>query len=76
MTCAEELMAGDPSDMEAYSGMVMDNAMKIIEACSFQDLTGQRIAKVVETLKAIENRVSRFVDTVKLWRVRKSASFE
>ena len=30
----------------------------IYEACSFQDITGQRISKVVATLKAIENKVS------------------
>jgi chemotaxis protein CheZ len=30
----------------------------IYEACSFQDITGQRITKVVTTLKAIEAKVS------------------
>ena len=29
----------------------------IYEACSFQDITGQRISKVVATLKAIEHKV-------------------
>ena len=36
--------------------------MVVFEACSFQDITGQRIAKVVETLQHIEERVSRFAD--------------
>ena len=31
---------------------------KIYEACSFQDITGQRIGKVVSALKAIEARVA------------------
>ena len=31
---------------------------RIYEACSFQDITGQRIAKVVAALKAIEQRVA------------------
>ncbi|WP_421992787.1 protein phosphatase CheZ [Roseococcus sp.] len=31
---------------------------RIYEACSFQDITGQRIGKVVSALKAIENRVA------------------
>jgi chemotaxis protein CheZ len=31
---------------------------RIYEACSFQDITGQRISKVVTALKAIETRVS------------------
>ena len=33
------------------------------EACSFQDITGQRITKVVATLKTIEAMVSRIVAT-------------
>jgi chemotaxis protein CheZ len=34
--------------------------LAVIEACSFQDITGQRIAKVVEVLEQIEKRVARF----------------
>ena len=34
---------------------------RIYEACSFQDITGQRIGKVVTALKAIEARVSAVV---------------
>jgi chemotaxis protein CheZ len=37
----------------------------VFEACSFQDITGQRIAKVVETLEHIEARVSRFADAIR-----------
>lgn len=35
----------------------------IYEACSFQDITGQRITKVVTTLKAIEAKVAHIVGT-------------
>ena len=31
---------------------------RIYEACSFQDITGQRVAKVVQTLKLVETRVA------------------
>ncbi|MCA3326531.1 MAG: protein phosphatase CheZ [Roseomonas sp.] len=34
---------------------------RIYEACSFQDITGQRIGKVVTALKAIESRISAVV---------------
>jgi chemotaxis protein CheZ len=34
----------------------------IYEACSFQDITGQRITKVVGTLKAIEAKVAHIMD--------------
>lgn len=41
-------------DAAAVSGAVT----RIYEACSFQDITGQRISKVVNALKAIEQRVA------------------
>ena len=34
--------------------------VKIFEACAFQDITGQRVSKVVAALDAIEQRVTRF----------------
>lgn len=34
----------------------------IFEACNFQDITGQRITKVVRALKHIEERISSLVD--------------
>ena len=39
----------------------MDAATMIYEACSFQDLTGQRITKIIRMLKIIEERVDRLV---------------
>jgi chemotaxis protein CheZ len=36
---------------------------RIYEACSFQDITGQRITKVVTTLKAIEGKVEHIIGT-------------
>lgn len=36
-------------------------AVDIYTACSFQDLTGQRTAKVVETLRFLENRVNAMI---------------
>ena len=43
-----------PEVAELITGAVT----KIYEACNFQDITGQRITKVVKTLKHIEDRVS------------------
>ncbi len=57
MDAAEEIMVADKSDPEAYATTVDQASMRIIEACSFQDITGQRITKVVETLAFIENRL-------------------
>lgn len=36
---------------------------RIYEACSFQDITGQRITKVVTTLKVIEEKVAHIIAT-------------
>jgi len=35
---------------------------RIYEACSFQDITGQRITKIVATLKTIEGRIDAIVE--------------
>jgi chemotaxis protein CheZ len=51
MDAAEAIMGADPSEA------TMDHCTRIIEACAFQDLTGQRITKVVMTLTTIEQRL-------------------
>jgi chemotaxis protein CheZ len=61
LECAEQVMAAKAGDPKRYKAFVEKQMMTVFEACSFQDLTGQRIAKVVETLKQIEARVARFV---------------
>jgi chemotaxis protein CheZ len=40
---------------------LQDAVTRIYEACSFQDITGQRITKVVTTLKAIEAKVAQII---------------
>jgi chemotaxis protein CheZ len=64
MECAEAVMAADAADAAAYKAVVDAKMLVIFEACSFQDITGQRIAKVVETLQHIETRVARFAAVV------------
>jgi chemotaxis protein CheZ len=58
LDCCEvlEKVAGEVGGphAEALSGAIT----RIYEACSFQDITGQRIGKVVTALKAIEARVT------------------
>ena len=34
----------------------------MFEACNFQDITGQRISKVVKTLQFIEERVNKMIE--------------
>lgn len=42
---------------------LQDAVTKIYEACGFQDITGQRITKVVATLKTIEEKVAQIIRT-------------
>jgi len=48
---------------EAGSAVLQDATTRIYEACSFQDITGQRITKVVATLKAIDHKVAQILTT-------------
>lgn len=66
MECAEAIMNADASDPAGYQDFVNEQVMKIFEACSFQDITGQRISKVVETLNMIDERVSRFAQKMRI----------
>ncbi|HTW29383.1 MAG TPA: protein phosphatase CheZ [Acetobacteraceae bacterium] len=50
-------LAGDPATL------LTDATTRIYEACSFQDITGQRISKVVATLKTIDAKVAQIVAT-------------
>ena len=59
MTAAEAIMAADAKDPAKYKTAVEGLCMRVIEACSFQDITGQRIRKVVTTLQHIEQRLDR-----------------
>jgi len=66
MGAAEAIMAADPEDHIAYSALVTDKVMEIFEACSFQDITGQRISKVVQTIDHIDKRVTAFIEHLRL----------
>lgn len=41
---------------------IQDHVVKIYEACNFQDLSGQRIGHVIETLNKIEDQVEAMLD--------------
>jgi chemotaxis protein CheZ len=41
---------------------IQERVVQVFEACNFQDLTGQRITKVVSTWKFIETHVARMMD--------------
>ncbi len=64
MDCCDVIseIAGGVGDEKGSA--LTDEVTKIYEACSFQDITGQRITKVVKTLKVIEEKVEKLVDVL------------
>lgn len=60
---AAEAMLSLP-DGRGYRAGVEARINDIFEACAFQDITGQRIAKVVEAMRQLEERLSRFASAV------------
>ncbi|MBT5185964.1 MAG: hypothetical protein HOM01_04095 [Kordiimonadaceae bacterium] len=61
MQAAEDIMCFETEDFVKYKEDVNNELMKIFEACSFQDITGQRISKVVKTLNDVEERVGKLI---------------
>ena len=57
--CAKALAATLKTDYQrGLAHDIQDHAVHIYEACNFQDLAGQRIAKVIDTLNLLEQRLS------------------
>jgi chemotaxis protein CheZ len=60
---ANSLAAAAKTDYErGMASDIQDHVVKIFEACNFQDLTGQRITKVVSTLKFIETHIVKMME--------------
>lgn len=57
-------LAAQSSD-DVTSGIadeIAERVVEIFESCNFQDITGQRITKVVDTMKFIDERVHRMIE--------------
>ncbi len=61
MDCCDSLSALANEAPPETGAKIMDLVTRIYEACNFQDLTGQRITKVVRTLKHIETQISALI---------------
>lgn len=62
-TIAHSLKAhGDGSFAAQLADDIIEHVLTIFEHCNFQDITGQRITKVVNTLKFVEERVDRMIE--------------
>jgi len=65
MAAAEDILGFAEAPLDTYRSQVESKMLEIFEACSFQDITGQRIVKVLETLSQVEKRLDRFARAVK-----------
>jgi chemotaxis protein CheZ len=53
--------AGTATGNNDCVGAILDRVVVLYEACNFQDLTGQRINKIVNVLKFVEERLDRMI---------------
>jgi chemotaxis protein CheZ len=51
-----------PDQLKLISEEIQERVVSVFEACNFQDLTGQRINKVMMTMKFIENHIVTMMD--------------
>jgi chemotaxis protein CheZ len=51
-----------PDQQKLLSEEIQERVVSIFEACNFQDLTGQRISKVMTTMKFIEQHINAMMD--------------
>ena len=51
-----------PDQQKLLGEEIQERVVSIFEACNFQDLTGQRIKKVMNTMKFIENHITVMMD--------------
>ncbi len=53
-----------PGLADHHREAIQSGVTKVYEACSFQDLTGQRISKIVKSLREIENKVTAILEVL------------
>ena len=56
------MKVNSPDQQKQICEDVQERVISIFEACNFQDLTGQRISKVMTTMKFIENHINVMMD--------------
>jgi chemotaxis protein CheZ len=62
---ANDLSATLKTDFEhGLAQDIRERVIKIFEACNFQDVTGQRVAKVLATFAGLEQQIVRALDAL------------
>jgi len=52
----------DDPDTANLCDQLIDRSTNAMEACTFQDITGQRVSKIVRSMKFVEERVNAMVE--------------
>lgn len=55
-------LRNDDKDHDALLDNILENGYQIMEACSFQDITGQRVGKVAKFVDHIEDRIDALIN--------------
>ena len=66
MSASEAVLGSTQTDFDAYRVEVEAALLEIVQACSFQDLTGQRLTRATEAIAQIEKRLHRFARNVRI----------
>lgn len=61
MSIAEEIKDAVPAEVVPKLDEIVANSSRVFEACTFQDITGQRISKIVETMNLLEGTLNSLV---------------
>ena len=64
MDSCEKILAQMAHENQGLIQKTEAEIVKIYEACTFQDITGQRITKVIKTLKKIDEQVSSLLEAL------------
>ncbi len=61
LACQLQDASKDPETSDICDQLI-DRTTNAMEACTFQDLTGQRVSKIVRSMKFVEERVNAMVE--------------
>ena len=61
MGLADEIRTAQPDEIGAKIDKIVENSSHVFEACTFQDITGQRISKIVETMNLLEGTLNSLI---------------
>ena len=61
MALAADIKSAVPEDLQPKLDKIVENSSHVFEACTFQDITGQRISKIVETMNLLEGTLNSLV---------------